>query len=197
MRHVHRLSVLVLGLVVIGLFTVAPPRVVYACSCIMPGTPQEELSRADAVFGGTVTSIERVDQMTLRVTFDVGRIWKGPSAPTLSVTTAGDSAACGYQFQPGAEYIVYATGQDGSLVTSLCSRTQPAASASDDLAILGEGAAPDAAPQQPEAGADGVTSAPTTGVPIRAIALWSGITLAGLLIIGLIVAVSRRGRRVA
>ncbi len=191
MRHVCRLSILAFGLVVLALFTVAPSRVVYACSCVPVGSPQEELDRSDAVFGGTVASIERVDPMNVRVTFDVAQVWKGQVVSPLVVTTTADGAACGYQFAPGGEYIVYAYAQDGGLATSLCSRTQPAANAGDDLALLGEGAVPNAAPPPaPETG--GATGDSTSGVPVRAIALWSGIALAGLLAIGLTIAISRR-----
>jgi hypothetical protein len=197
MSHVHRLSLLLIGLMAFALVTIASPRVVYACSCIMPGTPQQELERSDAVFGGTVATIERVDQMTVHVTFDVDQVWKGPAEPSLIVTTAGDSAACGFEFQPGAEYIVYATTQDGSLATGLCSRTQSTTGAGEDLAALGEGQAP-AAGEQPATGAPSGSSGDASESPtVRSAVLYGGIALAVLLVLALIFAMSRRARPAA
>jgi hypothetical protein len=40
--------------VIVGLF---PTGRAFACSCVVPGTPEEEFKQFDAVFWGTVTSI--------------------------------------------------------------------------------------------------------------------------------------------
>ncbi|MGI0082397.1 MAG: hypothetical protein ACREAG_03720 [Nitrosopumilaceae archaeon] len=56
------------------------------------------------------------------VKFDVQRVWKGPIEKTIIVSTAISSASCGYEFQEGETYLVYAYGKE-SLQTGLCTRT--------------------------------------------------------------------------
>jgi hypothetical protein len=123
----------------------------YACSCMAPRPPAEARDEADAVFTGTVTGIlqqpvqENSDQPFL-VSFLVSQSWKGANGAELSVLTSGSSASCGYSFNQGGQYIVYATMQDGRLHTSLCSRTNALDQAAEDLAVLGQGSVPAPAP---------------------------------------------------
>lgn len=116
-----------------------------ACSCMIPGSPAAEMSNATAVFAGVVTDVESSAGGVFRgddpvtVTFEVTQVWKGPRRQTLTVTTASDSAACGYNFTLGQAYLVYAHGDADELSVSLCSRTAPLANAWEDLYALGEG----------------------------------------------------------
>lgn len=74
------------------------------------------------------------------VTLRVSEVWKGDVGKTLRVTTSADSGAgCGYPFEEGKEYLVYA-GEDASV--SLCSETKPLSSAGADLEALGTGERP-------------------------------------------------------
>jgi len=122
----------------------------YACSCAPPGPPDEELSNAAAVFTGKVISLAKPkggfgpvsSADPIEVTFQVDKVWKGSVSQTTTITTARSGASCGYTFEKGSEYIVYAHGQENNLSVSLCSRTQPLDTADDDLAQLGVGAAP-------------------------------------------------------
>ncbi len=76
----------------------------------------------------------------------------GKAQPTITVVTARWEPSCGYEFQQGQEYLVYARTVDATLVpkqpanivlqTGLCSRTQPLAEATQDLAALGDGQTP-------------------------------------------------------
>lgn len=119
-----------------------------ACSCMIPGSPAEEMSNATAVFAGVVSLTWRPvggvfhgsDPVT--VTIEVTQVWKGPRRQTLTVTTASDSAACGYNFTLSQAYLVYAHGDADELSVSLCSRTAPLANAWEDLYALGEGQQP-------------------------------------------------------
>ena len=44
---------------------------------------------------------------------------------------------CGYPFQTGTEYVIYAyKNSDGRLETGICSRTRPLAEAGDDVAYF-------------------------------------------------------------
>ena len=107
-----------------------------ACSCAPPGTPQESLASSDAVFTGTVLSLTP-GQGTQEVRLRVEGTWKGAKCGEVTGVTALDEAACGFGFQEGTSYLVYATKNQGKLSTNLCTRTKPTASASEDLAALG------------------------------------------------------------
>lgn len=148
---------LVLAMLSFGLAIASPPRPAYACSCAMPPDPATALQEASAVFVGTVTNtdvrngpiISSADPV--RVTFDVAQVWKGPTETPLVVITARDSATCGFGFQRGVEYMVYAyTWQSANLETNICTRTAPTSSQSvlEDLRVLGEGKVPVAVAQQ-------------------------------------------------
>lgn len=108
-----------------------------ACTCAPPPGPQESLAASDAVFTGTVVSVTP-GEGTNRVVFRVEGAWKGAKCGEVTVSTALDEAACGYGFQVGTSYLVYATKHQGKLSTNICSRTRPTASASEDLQALGE-----------------------------------------------------------
>jgi hypothetical protein len=140
------------------------PDCAFACSCAaLPGTPQERareaLSGSTAVFSGEVVEFEKpppdtamVEGTMLTVMGDAGReatvtlqaseVWKGPRQQTVTITTEADSSmGCGYPFEEGQEYLVYATGKEPSV--SLCSETKPLSEADADLEALGEGQKPE------------------------------------------------------
>ena len=109
----------VLAIVVIA----SAPRIAEACSCIRPAAPRVELERAALVFVGTVTEVTQPEDdpaVDKTVSFEPSSILKGPAPSPLVLTTAGNSAACGYGFEVGNEYLVYA---DAQRRVSLCSRT--------------------------------------------------------------------------
>ena len=123
----------------------------YACSCVLPGPPDEELTNAAAVFSGRVIDIVKPINFgsissadPIKVTFQVQEVWKGSVSLTTTITTARSGASCGYIFKKGSEYIVYADGSENNLSVSMCSRTQPLDAAELDLQVLGAGAAPTA-----------------------------------------------------
>ena len=121
-----------------------------ACSCL-PTTPQQSLKNSGTVFAGRV--IDVVDEGEMRpevsrpllgykVTFEVSNVWKGQPNRQFVVRTSGSSASCGYSFEKGKEYLVYASNQGSELETGLCSGTKPLANARPDLAVLGRGKTP-------------------------------------------------------
>ncbi len=125
---------------------IAPERA-YACSCAVEAgvTKQERIqeafSRATAVFAGEVTGIEdpppssvasSADPVT--VTFDVSEAWKGAGNGTREITTPMSGASCGYEFQSGEEYLVYAPK---NMEVWLCGETKPLSDARADLEVLG------------------------------------------------------------
>jgi len=140
MKHslLNLLSLLVVG---VCLF---PVSAAYACTCDVPGSPTEELLAADLVFAGEVV---RIDSTTaglfaeLAVYLRVLRVWKGADSLKVNLRTAASSAACGYPFQIGAQYLVYAyqSQADGSFGTGLCTRNSLLSAAEKDLTELGAG----------------------------------------------------------
>lgn len=117
-------------------FVISPVQVM-ACSCMAPGSASEELSKSSAVFSGTVTGIQSIGN-SKQITLNIDRSWKGDVASSTKVSTGMDSAGCGFEFEVGSSYLVYATQSEGELYTGLCSRTALLSSASADVLALGE-----------------------------------------------------------
>ena len=104
----------------------------------VPAT-RAERDRSDAVFAGRVRSIVRVDY-TLLVQMEVDNSWKGVDEAEIVIRTADNSAACGFPFERGRSYLVYAhADQDGALHAGICSRTARLSDAQADIEALGVG----------------------------------------------------------
>lgn len=114
----------------------------FACSCMMPENPTAELEKADSVFQWTVTNISTQNpdaefgKQNL-VEFDIAGYWKW-NINNSTVTTQDSSAACGYNFEEGKDYIVYSwfDSDNDQHYVNLCSRTTTLENASDDIAEL-------------------------------------------------------------
>jgi Domain of unknown function (DUF4440)/Tissue inhibitor of metalloproteinase len=128
-----------------------------ACSCSNPAlegksTEQqinEARQRSAAIFSGKVLETVKnkdsdgVAPGEVEVRFEVLKSWKGASADRLSVFTASDSSLCGYAFEVGESYLVYAHDYGGGkLDTNICTRTRRLADAREDLKLLEAGKAP-------------------------------------------------------
>lgn len=121
----------------IGLLAVNPAPA-YACSCVMPGTPQEEMENAAAVFSGTVVDIESADY-GYEVTLQVANAWKNIDSSFVTVRTGMGGGDCGFNFVEGETYMVYAVdsySNPGELEVTICSLTSLLADA--DVSSLGE-----------------------------------------------------------
>jgi hypothetical protein len=120
-------------------------RDLYACSCIGSPQPCEAVWNTPYVFTGTVTAMRREGNLGA-VTFRVERTWRhdmpGRSLPqSVTVSTAADGAACGYDFDRGQTYLVYANGggvDEAALTTNSCMRTRAIDAAAEDLAYFAE-----------------------------------------------------------
>lgn len=110
-----------------------------ACSCIIPGTPQEELEASSAVFAGKVLSKTGAGY-GYRVTFEVSEAWKGVEYSEVDVETGFGGGDCGVNFEIGKSYLVYADASEGVLSANSCGRTTLLSMADADLQVLGEGA---------------------------------------------------------
>lgn len=107
-----------LALGVITLVGTSPAGAGQDCSC---GPRNDDavrrMARHKSAFAGRVQAVEPSAD-ALRVTFDVSRVYKGPRAKTLTVSTrAGE---CGFTFAPGKPYLVFANGDKTALSTDAC-----------------------------------------------------------------------------
>jgi hypothetical protein len=115
----------------------------------MATTPPDAAQAASSVFEGRVTRVEgdepnaEVNASHHTVHMQVVRYFKGEGGESITVRTAGNSAACGINFEVGGSYLVYASaGEGGVLSAGLCSGTRPIAGAEADLEHLGMGSTP-------------------------------------------------------
>lgn len=118
-----------------------------ACKC-MQAPPAQAFEQAVAVFEGRVVEIiEPAPNSTgpahaRTVRLQAIRSWKGVESESVELTTAADSAACGFAFAKELNYLVYAFAEEGHLRVSACSRTRPMTDAAEDLQTMGMGATP-------------------------------------------------------
>ena len=124
--------------IIAAILLFAPTASAYACSCTETPSVQSSFDAASAVFLGEVTIIaNNVAQLPQnQVTFVVREQFKGEAKAQLELRTASIPTACGYPFQVGEQYVVYAEESAGGLRTSLCSRTRRVEDAHEDLTIL-------------------------------------------------------------
>jgi Tissue inhibitor of metalloproteinase len=121
-----------------SILSVFPVSLAIACSCL-PTTPQQSFESSQAVFAGQAIEVTPLrGQETVRVTFRVSKVWKGRNSRRLVLTTSNSSASCGFNFEPGQRYLVYASAQR-SLTTNLCSGTKLLSGAQADLVYLEQG----------------------------------------------------------
>ena len=138
------LKIVMLSVIFTSLYTIQP-KIGYACSCAGPNTVQQELQKKTAVFTGKAVSVKvneglfRSSADPVQVTLEVDQVWKGQVGKKQIVYTARDGASCGFKFESGHEYVVYAYSNNDRLETNMCDRTKLLASAAEDLNLLGEG----------------------------------------------------------
>jgi hypothetical protein len=113
-----------------------------ACSCAGPDAPCSQYWRVSAVFAGRVEDIRPTsgEAGNLAVRFAVERRGRGVTTDTVVVESpAQNGVNCGYTFQPGERYVVYAfETPDRKLVTHMCAGNKRFADAAADLAFLDE-----------------------------------------------------------
>jgi hypothetical protein len=63
------------------------------------------------------------------VRFAVTEAYRGIGSAEVEIATTEGCCACGYPFEVGHDYLVYATRFEGKLTTGICSPTQPAVTA--------------------------------------------------------------------
>jgi hypothetical protein len=115
-----------------------------ACSCVSGIPICESFWKTPIVFDGDVLRIERIPdsarpsafRLRRLVTFTVNRAYRGGVEGTIQIATGSSGADCGYPFEVGDRYLVYAHDSGGTLSTGICSRTRPLSKAAEDLEYL-------------------------------------------------------------
>ncbi len=111
------------------------PLPIEACSCITSGSVCDAAWQADAVFVGHIVSISSTGGR--RVELAVIEPFRGLQLSQVTLVTGFGQADCGYPFEIGQSYLVYAhRTPEGQLSTSICSRTRPVRDATEDLAYM-------------------------------------------------------------
>jgi hypothetical protein len=115
-----------------------------ACSCISSGPPCQGYFQVEAVFAGTVQTISPVEgtpdspNRGRVVVFAIERAFRGVQGTTAEITTGMGGGDCGYPFEVGERYLVYAYREKEAsrLGTGICTRTRPIADAAEDLRYI-------------------------------------------------------------
>ena len=149
----NRKKIIILTLTFFGLLLLTQINV-FACSCgNIPQTLEQEikgrLKASKAVFSGEILKIsetsQRQDVTGLNVTVKIRlkEVWKGQLTKEVIINTPDNSAACGYSFEVGKSYLVFAHSRKGKiLATGLCSGNRALETATEELKILGKGKKP-------------------------------------------------------
>jgi Carboxypeptidase regulatory-like domain len=137
--------------VAFAIFSLLGARCGLACSCAGPIPVCSVYWTTDVLFLGHVVQVEHVyneppeekivggKKMTLigpgqnLVHFAVTKSYRGTPGAQLIVHTNDQGSACGYAFEQGRDYLVYAfSGSNGELSTSHCTRTHEVSSPEAD-----------------------------------------------------------------
>ena len=135
-------------LCLVMLLTTGHNETAYACSCYIPSTAEEALASSGVVFAGTAKQVKPqrlqegivgpIEYRDVNL-FEVESAWKGVDQSQIIVYDAGHDVSCGFVFEPGKSYLVYAyENDDGDLYTSYCNRTAELSAAEADLLRLGQ-----------------------------------------------------------
>jgi hypothetical protein len=120
-----------------------PPATAHACSCLGPIVTCNHFWKVEYVFEGTVRAIDRVASRWIGseeylVSLDVHRTWKGVDGAQVEVLTDTQETACGFNFQQGGRYLVFASRRptDGKIGVSSCGPTKEIGKAAADVVWL-------------------------------------------------------------
>jgi len=111
----------------------------WTCSCIELLEPPDAFDEADLVFSGKVIDVVADNSgYFFEVTFEVIESWKGPTSSYTVIFTETESSMCGYNFQDGYNYLVYAYLNSNQNFTNNCTRTNLLANSIEDLEFLNQ-----------------------------------------------------------
>ena len=180
---------LVLAFVAAGLVvavSAVDPTRAYACECAGIGT-QRAVADADAIFAGTVQSIEEVgrrDDRRADIRFSVTRVFKGTVYASQLVASPTEAESCGLTPKVGSTWVIFATdaieGSGDSAVrrlrTTVCSGNLPTA---QPPTVLGRGTAPLPGESDREERAESADNRLTRGLVVAGIGVLGLLALVG------------------
>jgi hypothetical protein len=145
-KTMKRLLVSIIGIATLVGFSWIEAR---ACTCDLPLlnlTLRQQVKKAkkqsQAVFVGKVMQVlPKPEGYGVSVKFRVENIWKGKLSQEVTIFTGQGGGDCGYRFEVGESYLVYASGSNERLSTNICQRTAPR-SESGDTKVLGKSKIP-------------------------------------------------------
>jgi hypothetical protein len=110
----------------------------FACSCAVPAGPLCGRMSGDVAFVGTPSGpaeVLREGRAARKFVFRIQEVFSGVNGAFVDVFS--DNSSCGLDFVSGTSYLVDAEkDSQGNITVSLCSFTQPAAKAPEEIAIL-------------------------------------------------------------
>ena len=145
-----RPSALVLPLLAFAMTAVLPSGT-SACSCTNLPDFDRAFAQSDAIFLGEVLEVTSASPEYIDAVWATVRVeahWKGAPPETARVLTGANEGICGFTFEPGVRYLVYAFRGEygawggpplsaGEVTTHLCWRTHPYWADDPDLVLLG------------------------------------------------------------
>ncbi len=104
---------------------------VFACSCDLPlpvksleKQIKESYKKSAAIFSGKVIEVIKIpNAYFVKVKFKSEKIYKGEMLNEIIVSTGLGNGDCGYRFEVGKSYLIYAYGDSDNLLTNICQRT--------------------------------------------------------------------------
>lgn len=133
---------------IVLLATLAAPVPSDACSCMETKPVCEAFWQAPIVFAGEVLDIAEIEPPTLPngrrfagdrlVKLRVDGAFRGTRPGIVEVQTGSGGGDCGYPFERGRKYLVFAHVVEGRITASICSRTKPREDAAEDLAYVSQ-----------------------------------------------------------
>jgi protocatechuate 3,4-dioxygenase beta subunit len=120
------------AIVIFVILKVLAARPCLACSCVGPTPVCSVYWKTDVLFLGHVIRIEHAGGKNL-VHFDVTKSYRGAPGEQAVIQTADQGSACGYEFEQGHDYLVFAyLASNGDLSASHCTRTHEVTNRADD-----------------------------------------------------------------
>ncbi len=113
---------------------------VFACTCTplpknitIKRQVKEAYAKSSLVFVGEVVEIVDVsDNFFVTVRFRVEKTWSNKEIQKeITVSTGRNDGMCGYSFEAGKKYLIYAFGDGNNLETNICTRTSTSESNKD------------------------------------------------------------------
>jgi hypothetical protein len=185
-------------LAVLG-FVFLIPDCASACLCVGAEGSKKEivkdaLSDSEAVFSGEVVDFENTPNITMMegemvtmmggntatatATLRVSEVWKGPERQTMQIGTApNDGVSCGFPFEEGKEYLIYAYEGKRGLKADGCTQTKELSKAEADLALLGNSS------EKPKDGGDAALSDTSGGISGQAMVGMAVLAMAAALFV--------------